>query len=62
MLLKHSGMAGDGFGDLLHQPAKLADFGGERIGGAARTHVTGAFTHEAAASFNLGLWKRVASQ
>ena len=37
VLLKHSGMAGDGFGDLLHQPAKLADFGGERIGGAART-------------------------
>ena len=37
VLLQHSGMAGDGFGDLLHQPAKLADFGGERIGGAART-------------------------
>src|SRR4029079_18263177 len=37
VLLQHSGMAGDGFGDLLHQPAKLANFGDERIGGAAPT-------------------------
>src|SRR4029079_9079644 len=37
VLLKHVGMAGDGFADLLHQPAKLADFGDERIGGAAPT-------------------------
>jgi glycosyltransferase involved in cell wall biosynthesis len=60
---KHA-LVADGASDFAGAVSRLVDDGAlaARIGGAARAHVTGAFTHEAAASFNLGLWKRIASQ
>ena len=36
LLLQRDGVAGDGVGDLAHQGAQFADFGGDRIGRAAR--------------------------